>query len=162
MYKILLLSLTFCFSTISYAGDKDETGLPVPRFVSIKSSEANVRSGPGKRYPIQWVFKRRNLPVEITEEYEHWRKIRDIQSDQGWIHKSQLSGYRTGLVKTNGAKLYNSPTVKSSGLAVLENGVIVNLDSCKDGFCYAEVSKVKGYIEVNNIWGVYFGEEFDD
>lgn len=160
MKKILLTFMLFAFALPSLAEDKTESNLPIPRFVSIKSKEANVRSGPGKRYPIKWVYSRKDLPVEIVEEYEFWRKIRDIQGDEGWIHKSQLSGYRTAIVRVNNSKLYDIPSVKSAVQGVLENGVIINIDSCEEGFCHAEVSDIEGYIEVTNIWGVYFGEEF--
>ncbi len=160
MKKILLFIILISFAAPSFAEDKTESNLPVPRFVSIKSKEANVRSGPGKRYPIKWVYERKDLPVEIVEEYEFWRKIRDIQGDEGWIHKSQLSGYRAAIVKVNGSKLYDNASIKSTVEAVLENGVIIKIDACEEGFCHAEASEVDGYIEVNNIWGVYFGEEF--
>ncbi|MDX1949134.1 MAG: SH3 domain-containing protein [Rickettsiales bacterium] len=153
------ITFLILLSFASNAEDIKPTGLPLPRFASLASKEANVRTGPGKRYPIKWVLVRKNIPLEITEEYEHWRKVRDIQGDEGWIHKSQLSGKRTAIIKNNNSKLYSSESAESSVKAVLQNGVVVEIDTCKQGFCNVEASDVSGYIETPNIWGVYFGED---
>lgn len=158
--KILLILILLIPADI-LASDEG-SGLPVPRFASVKSKEANVRTGPGKRYPIKWVFVRQNMPVEIVEEFELWRKIRDIQGDEGWIHKSQLSGQRTAIVKSNNIKIYSDSSIKSSVRGVVESGVVVKIKSCEEGFCKSEVSDISGYLESNNLWGVYFGEEIDD
>src|SRR5581483_9127238 len=79
------------------------SGLPVPRFVSLKPEEANARTGPGTRYPIAWVYRRPGLPVEVIEEYDLWRKIRDIDGATGWVHKSMLDGRRTVMIKSKEA-----------------------------------------------------------
>ncbi len=158
--NILLIGILFLpFDLVASDGT---AGLPVPRFASVKSKEANVRTGPGKRYPIKWVFVRRDMPVEIIEEFEFWRKIRDIQGDEGWIHKSQLSGQRTAMVKGNNTKMYSDSSIKSGVKGVIENGVIVKIKSCEEGFCKADVSDISGYIESSTLWGVYFGEEVED
>ncbi len=157
----IFLCLFFAFNIVdALAEEIKPTGLPIPRFASLSSKEANVRSGPGKRYPIKWVLVRKQIPLEIIEEYEHWRKIRDIQGDEGWIHKSQLSGKRTAIIKNNNTKLFGSASVQSSVKAILQNGVVVVIDYCKQGFCEVEASEVSGYVETQNLWGVYYGEEF--
>jgi len=87
-----------------------DDALPVPRFVSLKAEEANLRTGPGIRYPVRWVYWKKWLPVEIIEEYDHWRKIRDAEGESGWIHKSLLSGRRTILIKEDIASLHQRPS----------------------------------------------------
>jgi SH3-like domain-containing protein len=155
----LLVLLAFPVESIA-TGKGKETGLPIPRFVSVRPDEANVRTGPGLNYPIKWVMVRKDMPVEIINEYNHWRKIRDIQNDEGWIHKGMLSGHRKGLIKGGDKKMYKSSSLNSSIVAVLEGGVIVDVKNCSNDFCEIEVEKVEGYIEKSSLWGVYSNEKF--
>ena len=150
---------TFQTSAVAKVGD---SGLPLPRFVSIKSNEANVRAGPGLRYPIKWVMVRENLPLEIIAEFDQWRKVRDIQGDEGWMHKAMLSGRRTALVKGNLKNLFERADFDSEAVATMENGVIVEINSCGSTFCNAAVNDdVEGYIPKEDLWGVYNNEVFD-
>src|SRR5258706_546116 len=89
----------FVLITLLFCSAANAASLPLPRFVSLKSEEANVRTGPGTRYPIQWVYHRAGMPVEIVEEYDLWRKIRDVEGTTGWVHKTMLAGNRTALIK---------------------------------------------------------------
>lgn len=143
------------------------TGLPLPRFVSLKSDRVNLRSGPGTDYPTGWVFRRAGLPLEVIKEFEGWRQIRDADGVEGWILQSFLSGRRTGLVlpwerKPNAkiaiAPIYESDTTTSAVVANVEAGVIADLHSCDGRWCRVSIGDYRGYIEQNKLWGVYQGE----
>lgn len=157
---ILAALLIFCFSD-AIASSVGASGLPLPRFVSLRASEANVRTGPGMQYPKQWVLVKQNIPLEIISEYEDWRKIRDIQGDEGWIHKAMLSGKRTAIIRKNGANIYRNSDTESEIKAVLEKAVVVNVDSCSQKFCKIDISDIEGYILQTDLWGVYIGERVE-
>ena len=131
-----------------------ETGLPVPRYVSLRSGEVNVRSGPGSRYPIQWVFKRRNLPVAVVAEFDTWRKIRDFESTEGWVHQSMLSGRRMIQVIGQVRTLRRDPGGSAPAVARMEPGVLGNLEDCQHEWCEVRVSGLSGWISRAHIWGV--------
>lgn len=139
------------------------SGLPLPRFVSVKSSKVNVRHGPGTDYAVKWSFVRRGLPVEIYQEYGNWRRIRDWTGEDGWIFGPLLSGRRTALVEPwsggDAARLRKRPDGPVA--AVLEPGVIVRLRECDGGWCEVATSKVSGFVKQDRLWGVYPGERFD-
>jgi len=137
-----------------------ESGLPTPRFVSLKSSEVNLRSGPGVRYPVEWVYLEKRLPVEIITEFNNWRRIRDWDGDEGWVHKSLISGKR-GLVAKQETKLLYKESLTSKALAKIEKGVFGELIECDktSELCKAKFSNLEGYIKKSAIWGVYKGEE---
>ena len=132
------------------------TAYPLPRFVSVASNEANVRSGPGKKYPIQWVFKRRNLPVEITLEFDHWRKVKDHDGQEAWMHKSLLSGKRFAMIATQDtAPMYKKPSENERKIALMEPDVIAKILTCNSTWCRIEASGYKGWVQKENLWGVY-------
>lgn len=138
------------------------SGLPVPRFVSLKSDETNVRTGPGDRYPISWVYKRSHFPVEIIEEFDHWRKIRDVEKAEGWVHKSLLDGRRTALVQKNVQVLRRAPEENASPILRAEPMVIGKLIECTAQWCRLQVGSRKGWLQKKYLWGVYAKEEFAD
>ena len=141
------------------------TGLPVPRFVSIKADKVNVRSGPTRQHGVAWVFTRAGLPVEVTAEFETWRRIRDADGAEGWVYNSMLSGRRTALVspwaKEGPAALYASPDKDSAVKARLEAGVLGKVDHCDGTWCRFFDNGFDGFIEQVKLWGVYPGEKFD-
>ena len=137
-----------------------ETGYPVPRFISLRSDEVNVRSGPGLTYPIKWVFVKKGFPLEVIAEYEDWRKVRDIQNDEGWVHKVMLSGKRTAYIKANNRNIFGEANFDSKINAIIDKGVIVDVESCDSKFCEVEVQGINGYIDIDSLWGVYRGESF--
>src|SRR5262247_958941 len=108
----------------SVANQRKGSGLPIPRFASLRSDEVNVRTGPGTRYPIDWVFKRKSMPVEIVAEYENWRKIRDWQGAGGWVHQSLLTGKRAVTVIAKEAILFKTPATNATEVARLQTEVI--------------------------------------
>jgi SH3-like domain-containing protein len=143
------------------------SGLPLPRFVSLKSDRVNLRAGPGTEYPTSWVFKRAGLPLEVVKEFEGWREVRDAEGTTGWVLQSFLSGRRTALVTPWDVKLDNKPPqipIKSSDsassrtVALVEAGVIANVHGCNSGWCQISAGAYKGYIEQKKLWGVYEGE----
>jgi SH3-like domain-containing protein len=138
-----------------------QSGLPVPRFVSLHSPKVNVRTGPGVRYPVEWVLVHRGIPVEIIAEFEHWRKIRDWQGTEGWVHQSMLSGTRTAVVMIETRALRRSADDNAPVVAKLEPGVVGRVLSCAGAWCRLEVSGFRGWIKRADIWGVGETEEID-
>ncbi|CCE05691.1 conserved exported hypothetical protein [Bradyrhizobium sp. STM 3843] len=149
------------------ASAKDSTpttsGLPVPRYVSLKSDHVNVRAGPTKDNDVAWVYTRSGLPVEITAEYENWRRVRDSEGAEGWVYHSLLSGRRTAVVtmkkKDDLASLYESADEKSSVTARLQAGVIAQVKKCDGGWCHVAGNGFDGWIEQQRLWGVYADEQ---
>ena len=134
------------------------SGLPLPRFATLKSDEVNVRSGPGPRYPIDWVFKRKMMPVEIVAEYENWRKIRDWQGAGGWVHQSLLTGKRGFVVASKEADVFRTPAPSAEVVAKLEPEVIGEIRSCQGDWCRVNAQGVSGWVARTEIWGVYKSE----
>lgn len=138
------------------------TPYPLPRFVSLNADEVYVRAGPGQRYPVRWVFKKKDLPVEIILEYENWRKIRDYDGMTGWVHHSLLSGRRSGIIQAQHiVSVYKNPDVEARLVAYVETGTVGALESCEGAWCKIEASGYKGWVERKFIWGVYENENFD-
>ncbi len=141
------------------------TNLPLPRFVSLKSSQVNVRVGPGQDYPVAWTYVRFGLPVEITQEYDNWRRIRDSEGNEGWVLWNLLSGDRWAIVlpDNDGTPLivHASASDTSATVAMLEAGVIAPVIRCRDHWCRLSESRFDGWVEQDRLWGVYPDEEFD-
>ena len=158
------LALSFVGGGAHAAPDKSATaqrkgsGLPIPRFASLRSDEVNVRTGPGSRYPVDWVFKRKAMPVEIVAEYENWRKIRDWQGASGWVHQSLLTGKRSFIIASKAASLHKTPAASAEVVAKLEPEVMGEIRSCAGDWCRVRVSGVSGWIERTGMWGVYKSE----
>jgi SH3-like domain-containing protein len=140
------------------------TGLPVPRFVSLKAEKVNVRRGPSSEHPVAWVFQRKGLPVEIIAEFENWRRIRDSDGEEGWILQSMLAGKRTAVVAPWRAgkplPLY-AQEGQGSMVANLSAGVMGEVKTCNGQWCELAVEGYDGYAEQAMLWGVYPGESFD-
>jgi len=143
------------------------TGLPLPRFVSLKSDGVNVRRGPGQEYEIAFKFVKEGLPVEITQEFDTWRKIRDSEGAEGWVFHSLLSGKRTALVapwETDGNAgpfpAHAEPKAESAVVAYLAPRVIAGVEECHDAWCLISGRGYRGWIEQDKLWGVYPNETF--
>jgi len=134
------------------------SGLPIPRFASLKSDQVNVRSGPGPRYPIDWVFKRKLMPVEIVAEYENWRKIRDWQGASGWVYQGLLTGKRGFVATAKETKVFRTPALSAEVVAKLEPEVMGEIRSCAGDWCRVKTGSVTGWVERNDLWGVYRSE----
>ncbi len=136
------------------------TSLPLPRFVSLRSGKVNLRTGPGVQYPVDWVYHRQHLPVEIIAEYGTWRKVRDWQGTQGWLHQSMLVGQRTLIVTGDTRTIRRKSDPKSTPVARVEAGVIGKLVSCPDlkGWCRVEIAGHEGWLRRVEFWGVLRNE----
>lgn len=136
------------------------TGLPTPRFVSLRSDEVYLRAGPGQRYPIDWVYKRRDLPVEILREFDVWRLVEDPDGIKGWMHQATLTGRRSFMVTGADATLRHDPRDDAAPVAVLKVGVIGELRSCPAGsdWCQVRAGDYRGYLKRSQFWGALPGE----
>lgn len=130
------------------------TNLPIPRFVSMKASEGNVRRGPSLTHRIDWVYKHRNMPLEVTGEYGHWRRVRDREGAGGWVHYSLLSGVRTVIVAQDNVVLHGRPDTRTTPVAQLEPGVVARLGECNDDWCRLSAGGYRGWARKEMLWGV--------
>jgi SH3-like domain-containing protein len=140
-----------------------ETGLPIPRFVSIKNEPARMRIGPSRKFAIKWIYRRPGVPLEIIAEYENWRQVRDFDGDTGWMHSALLSGRRTGIVAPwleESASLREAPSSSATATALLQPRLALRIYSCDGSWCYVATSRqdVRGHLAQRKIWGVYQGE----
>lgn len=163
--KSTTLAAALCaFTTTASLADRGpETNLPMPRFVSLKASEGNVRRGPSLSHRIDWVFKRRNMPLQVVAEHGHWRRVEDRDGAGGWVHYSLLSGVRTVLVETDMTPIYRTADPNSQIQAYIEAGVIARLGNCLQGWCKVTVEgadgeAAKGWLKRSTFWGMMPGE----
>jgi SH3-like domain-containing protein len=134
------------------------TGLPLPRFVSIRAEPVNVRSGPGERYPVLWVLKKRGMPVQVIAEYENWRKIRDWMGTEGWVHQAMVNSRRSVVIHPEDAVLRVDPNGIARPLARVEAGVIAEIEKCEAAWCRIEIGQMAGWVDKHALWGVDIGE----
>ena len=141
------------------------TGLPLPRYASLKTDRVNLREGPSKDHQTKWVFERAGLPVEITAEFAIWRRVRDSEGTEGWVLHTLLSGRRTALVgvgkKDEAFNVTGAPGATGDVVARLQAGVIANIRRCDGNWCQIYGDGYKGYIVQNDLWGVYPGEKVE-
>lgn len=136
--------------------------LPLPRFVSLDSAEINLRRGPGKDYEILWVYQRKGLPVEIIQEFDTWRRIRDRDGTVGWVQQNLLSGKRTALVVDEPRTIRADPTGGAKPVAILQPGVVARVTECQsDNWCHVEVQSYGGWLRRDEFWGTYPDETFE-
>ncbi len=139
-----------------------KSGLPIPRFVSLKSDKVYVRTGPSVRYPIRWIYQKSDLPVEIVEEFDVWRKIRDNQGEGGWVSQTLLSGERTVLIKGEELQpVREKPAADSRMVVRFEPGVVARVEKCDVAWCRVSASGFKGWIERKSLWGIYENEDLN-
>ena len=125
-----------------------------PRFASLRVDPVNLRTGPGERYPIEWVYQRKGLPVEITAEFDVWRKVRDSDGTEGWVHQRMLTAVRNVVIKGALRTLRSEPNPNAAAVARAEPGVIARLLECRDAWCRIETQGLKGWLQRSEIWGV--------
>ena len=138
------------------------SGLPVPRFVSLKAEKVNVRRGPSSEHPVAWVFNRKGMPVEIVAEFENWRRIRDSDGEEGWILQNMLTGKRTAVIapwrQGQTMPLYDQATTAGGVVAKVTAGVVSEVENCTGEWCEISTNGYGGWIEQSMLWGVYPGE----
>lgn len=130
------------------------TNLPIPRFVSMKASEANLRRGPSLTHRIDWVFRHRGYPLEVIAEYGHWRRVKDVDGAIGWIHYSLISGVRTVIVTVERATLYTRADESTRVAAYAERNAILRILECNATWCRAGADGLKGWVRKSDVWGV--------
>jgi SH3-like domain-containing protein len=143
------------YAAYSRRADNDT---PPSRFVTVKAEKANVRTGPGKRYPVRWVFTQPGVPVEILAEYDNWRQIRDWEGQEGWIHAAMLSRKRNIIVTGEKRTLYRRADANSPPVVALEPGVIAEIEDCGEEWCRVEVRSRRGWLRRGEFWGIDPGE----
>ena len=163
MLKIFIICLIIIKTSSVYAEILGiETGLIIPRFVSLKSNNSNLRVGPGENYPIKLKYIVANTPVEIIDEYNDWRKINDHKGNLGWLHKSLIKGNRYAIIQpvyNSSAQIYNKPMGRLIGKIGKNN--IVKINTCLLKWCLVSHSNNRGWITKNNLWGVYKKEKIN-
>jgi SH3-like domain-containing protein len=130
------------------------TNMPLPRFVSLKSDEGNVRRGPSLTQRIDWVFKREDMPLEIIAEYGNWRRVRDMDGAGGWMHYALLSGVRTVNILKDFTPLRITPVIGADPNAYAEQGVVAFLGKCLPDWCKISADGQSGWVLKTEIWGV--------
>lgn len=165
IFAALAVVLTTAIAPSAMAADEASIGKvtkrPIPRFVSMKASEGNVRRGPSLTHRIDWVFKRRDMPLRITGEHGHWRRVEDRDGMGGWVHYSLLSGTRTALIEKDLLSLHARPHADAPVTAALEMGVVARISACEAEWCLLRSGGYKGWAPKARIWGVQPGEVFD-
>lgn len=158
----LLAAVMVAFPALAQdAQDESESGLALPRMVSLRSNLINARSGPGARYPIEWVYMQKGAPVEIVAEFEIWRQIKDWQGSKTWVHKSMLSGHRSVKVMTPGENnIYAKADYNSNVIAKVEDEVVGDILKCPEGsaFCQIKFDRISGWVPRQNLYGLYPNE----
>ena len=164
VHRIVWASLVALCVLMPFAAGAEEvkrgsvTNFEIPRFVSMKASEANVRRGPSLSHRIDWIFTRRDMPLQITAEHGHWRRVRDRDGQGGWMHYSLLSGTRTVIIEEDMLALYPRPESQGQVVARLELGVVARLGECEELWCRLNVGGYKGWALKSSLWGVEPGE----
>lgn len=166
---LILISVVCLLSSALHAQDSSglasavkRTGLDVPRWASLRSDEVNMRAGPGQRYPIIWVYRRKGMPIEITAEFDTWRRVRDAKGDEGWVHKATLSGKRTAIVTGKDVQILLRDKDDPARIrAQIEPGVQGELLKCDSLWCRMNFDGVRGYLKREALWGLYAKEKID-
>ena len=150
--SILAVAVLIPGSKIAVAASSGDV---VPRYASLHADKVFLRKGPGDRYPVDWVFVRRGWPVEILGAFDHWRRVRDWQGTEGWIHEKMIANRREVVVTGDIRGIRRSPDMGAALLARAEPGVMAQLLECRAGWCRIEAGDITGWIERSNVWGVY-------
>lgn len=159
----MLIAAVLTLSALAGPLDKDSvrkgpSGLEIPRFVALNAPEVNMRAGPGLQYPIEWVFRRRSLPMLVTDEYDNWRKVRDPDGVEGWIHVQLLTGKRSLMVEGTTRRLYARPDATSALIMTAEAGVVGTLIACRNGWCEMRLEGRRGWIRQVESYGSFTSE----
>lgn len=151
---IAFLALTAALSVSLGAAAQGKKATDPIRFASLRAAEVNVRAGPGVRYPVKWVFVRKTLPVAITAEFESWRKIRDSEGAEGWVHRAMLSAKRSIVIIEKAKTLRRSASDTAPAVAQMAPGIVAKIDNCNGQWCEVEVGAYSGWVRQNGLWGL--------
>lgn len=146
-------------TTMARAAD-DAAELKVPRFVSLHSDKVNLRSGPGRQYPIEWVLVKKDMPVEVIAQFEHWRQVREWDGTVGWVQEHMVDGRRYVIVAKGGVRpVFQGPDPATAEVARAEPGVLARLLECSGAMCRVEANDISGWMRRSDLWGVYPDEK---
>jgi len=151
----LLILFTIAMPVTAHAQEASLDNLPLPRWAVLAAKEINLRTGPGKRYPIDWVLKKKGLPVEIRQEFDSWRLVHEPGGAEGWVHRTMLSSVRNVMIQSKDQPLYGNPSTDAHVIARLQNGVVAHIESCQPEWCQLEAETYKGWVPKEVLWGVY-------
>jgi len=160
IFRVAVTVLAITFVPWPALAQTQGTGLPLPRFVSLRAGEVNMRTGPGVQYPVEWVYRRLQLPMEVIAEYGTWRKVRDWQGTQGWIHQSMLVGKRTFIITSSVRSIRRDADSNSAAEARAEAGSLGQILNCPkgEGWCRVEIGGHEGWLRRVDFWGAYQNE----
>jgi len=139
-------------TTASAAGGAEA---PLPRFAALHADKVNLRTGPGDRYPIEWVYLRKDWPVEVVAQFDHWRRVRDWEGTEGWVHEKMITQRRAVIIIGGVRALRQSPDLSGALVARAESGVVARLDECRGDWCRVSAGDTTGWVQRSDIWGVY-------
>jgi SH3-like domain-containing protein len=148
------LLAAFGLPPLPAAGAENTAAGKLPRFVSLRSDEINLRVGPGQTFPIEWVLTRKNMPVEIVQEFQNWRMVRLWQDASGWILDRMVTAERHVIIAGAVRTMYRRPDDRSEVVARAEPGVLARLLECRGGWCRIEASGYQGWLQRGEVWGV--------
>ena len=156
------------FPANAQGAGKGASGLPLPRFVSLKSKRVNVRIGPSTDYPVSWMYLKSGTPMEVIQEYDNWRRVRDADGTEGWVNQALLSGERTAVaapwMRDKGDEVFvnmrHDPQSSAAVVAKLEPGVVITMNECNGDWCHASIQGAEGWVSQAEVWGAYPGEAF--
>lgn len=159
----LLVVMIVAFAAPNVWAQVSGSGLPLPRFVSLRAGEVNLRTGPGVQYPVEWVYRKSSLPLEVIAEYKTWRKVRDWDGAQGWVHQTMLSAKRTFIVTGATRTVLSQAERGARPVAKVQSGVTGQLIACPEAsdYCRVEVEGFEGWLARSDFWGVLKGEAFE-
>ena len=148
--------------TLAQQAVGSDSGLPIPRFVSLRAEEVNLRAGPGMQYPIEWVYRRPDLPVEVIDEFDNWRKLRDWEGTEGWVHSSMIQAKRTAQVLPTAdggpRTLRRAPRAEAPAVATLQPEALGNLIGCDGGWCQLGFAAFEGWLQREEFFGIHPNE----
>ena len=156
LYRLMALAILTSLTTPIVASAQ-ESGLPIPRFVALRSDKVFLRSGPGLRYPKVWIYQRRNMPMEVVSEFDTWRKVRDWEGSEGWVHQSLLVGSRHVIVTDETITLYSAADENARKIALISANVIGKIEECPSSvnWCQLQFGDFEGWAPRHGFWGVY-------
>ena len=150
-HRFVIAALALVIAAASASGAEEK----VPRFASLRADAVNLRTGPGERYPVEWIYQRKGLPVEVTAQSDVWRRVRDPDGTEGWVHERMLTSSRSIVVTGAPRTLRSEPDAAAHAVARAEPGVIARLLECKGAWCRVETQGIKGWLPRAEFWGVY-------
>ena len=146
----LVLSIQWTVTARAASGAE----VPLPYFAALHADKVNLRAGPGDRYPIEWVYVRRDWPVQVIAHFDHWRRVRDWEGTEGWVHEKMITQQREVIVSGAIRALRQNPDPNAPMVARAEPGVVAKLDECRGDWCRIAAGEITGWVQRADIWGV--------